>query len=320
MTSVVVLGASEDDSPPGLDLIKGHVDLRYAPDEVSAASAIADAEIAFAWEGMLLEPAWPAARALRWVQSPWAGVESLLFPAFVRSDVILTNARGVFDTAVTEWVLAAILFFAKDLGGLVERQREHRWEPREIEIVSGRRVLVVGVGSIGRAIARAARGIGMQVRGVGRRARPGDPVFGAVLGIGDLAEGLGWADVVVDVLPATADTRHVFDAAAFAAMRPGTRFVSVGRGSTVDEVALAQALRAGSPGAAALDVFESEPLDAANPLWDLPNVLISPHTSAAFGGWREAVVERFIENLDRYLRGVPLRGVVDKSAGFVVDR
>lgn len=320
MTTVLVLGASQETAPPGLDLIVGHVDLLYAQDAAAASDAIADAEIVFAWEGGMLEPAWPSARELRWVQSPWAGVESLLFPAFVESDVILTNARGVFDGAVSEWVLAAVLFFAKDLGRLVEHRREHRWEPREVEIVSGRRMLVVGVGSIGRAIARSARGLGMQVRGVGRRARPGDPVFGAVLGIDGLDEGLEWADVVVNVLPSTRETRHVFDQAAFAAMRPGARFVSVGRGSTVDETALVEALRSGALGAAALDVFEEEPLSPDSPLWSLPNILISPHASAAFGGWREAVVERFIENLDRYLRDVPLRGVVDKRAGFVVDR
>ncbi|MFM7718780.1 MAG: D-2-hydroxyacid dehydrogenase [Actinomycetota bacterium] len=320
MTAVLVLGTTASAAPPGIDLVRDHVELRFADDAAAAERDIADAEIVFAWRGDLLEGAWPHATALRWVQSPWAGVESLLFPALVESEVVLTNARGVFDAAVAEWTLAAVLFFAKDLGGLVERRREHRWEPREVELLSGRRLLVVGPGSIGRQVARAARSLGLQVRGVGRRARTGDPVFGAILGIDELPEALGWADVVVNVLPATPQTERVFDVGAFAAMRPGTRFVNVGRGSAVDEDALVAALRAGRLGAAALGVTEVEPLPASSPLWDLPNVLLSPHSGAAFGGWREAVVERFVENLDRFLRGAPLRGVVDKRAGFVVER
>ena len=320
MTAVLVLGTTAEDAPPGVELVRDHVDLRFAADAAGAARELAGAQVVLAWRSELLEPAWPNATELRWVQSPWAGVESLLFRALVESEVVVTNARGVFDAAVAEWVLASVLYFAKDLGGVAARQRERRWEPREVELVSGRRLLVVGPGSIGRQVARAARSLGMQVRAVGRRARTGDPVFGSVIGIDDLHDALAWADVVVNVLPGTRATQHVFDGAAFAAMRPGTRFVNVGRGSAVDEAALEAALRDGTVGAAALDVTEVEPLPTTSPLWRLPNVLLSPHSGAAFGGWREAVVERFIENLDRFLRGAPLRGVVDKRAGFVVER
>jgi phosphoglycerate dehydrogenase-like enzyme len=131
-------------------------------------------------------------------------------------------------------------------------------------------------------------------------------------------EGLRWADVVVDALPATRATDQVFDAAAFAEMRDGARFVNVGRGTTVDEAALVDALATGHLAGAALDVFEREPLPDDSPLWSFEQVIISPHAGALFGGWREAIVEVFLENLDRWLRGAPLRNVVDKSAGFVV--
>ena len=318
VTAVVVLGASAEDAPPGLDIARGFVDLRFAADAEAASAAIPDAEVAFAWDERLLEPAWSAAKALRWVQSARTGVDGILFPAFAGSDVVLTNARGVYDAATAEWTIGAILAMAKDLPRLERRRAERRYEPREVELVEGRRLLVVGIGPIGRAIARTARALGMEVRGVGRRGRPGDPVFGYVLGMDAFHEGLRWADVVVDALPATRATDHVFDAAAFAEMRDGARFVNVGRGTTVDEAALVDALASGHLAGAALDVFEREPLPEDSPLWSFEQVIVSPHAGALFGGWREAIVEVFLENLDRWLRGAPLRNVVDKSAGFVV--
>lgn len=317
MTAVVVLGAAADDAPPGVALAADFVDLRFAPDLAAATSAIADADVAFTWDELLLEPAWPVARALRWVQAARTGVDAMLFPAFAASEVVLTNTRGVYDAATAEWALAAMLAMAKDLTGVERRRAERSWEQREVELLHGRHLLVVGVGGIGKAIARAARSLGMSVRGVGRRGRPSDPVFGPVLGIDALGEALPWADVVVDALPSTRATAHLFDASAFAAMRPGARFVNVGRGSTVDEAALIGAIRSGHLAGAALDVFEREPLPADSPLWSLEQVVLSPHAGARFGGWREAVVEVFLDNLDRYLRGAPLRNVVDKAVGSV---
>jgi phosphoglycerate dehydrogenase-like enzyme len=177
-------------------------------------------------------------------------------------------------------------------------------------------MLVVGVGGIGRAVARDAVALGMQVRGVGRTSRGGDELFGVVLGIDELAEAVGWADYVVDVLPGTAATHHAFDARTFGSMRPGGRFINVGRGTTVDEAAMIEALRGGSIAGAALDVFEREPLPADSPLWDLPNVIVFPHMSGDYAGWRESAVELFLENLLRFVRGEPLRNVVDKRLGY----
>jgi phosphoglycerate dehydrogenase-like enzyme len=178
-------------------------------------------------------------------------------------------------------------------------------------------VLIAGVGPIGRAVARACSTFGMRVRGLGRTARRGDEAFDTIHGLDELVEALPWADYVVDTLPATPQTHHAFGAEAFAAMNPWTRFVNVGRGSTVDERALADALREGTLGGAALDVFEEEPLPASSPLWSMPGVIVSPHMSGDAAGWQEAVVELFIENLERYLTGRPLRNVVDKARGYV---
>lgn len=316
---VVVMGAAEGRPPPGLPAIAEAVELRYAETVEELRRALEGADVLFAWSGgrELLRPAWGSAGSLLWIQAASAGVDGLLFPELVESDVVLTNARGVFDRPIAEHVLGVLLLFAKDLRGVLERQRRREWRPRDTETLEGRRLLVVGVGPIGRAIARTAKAFGMIVRGVGRTSRAGDAVFGTVMGVDELHEALGWADVVVDVLPATPATHHLFDAEAFAAMNPWARFVNVGRGSTVDEAALVEALRSGRIAAAALDVFETEPLPAASPLWDLPNVVITPHVAGDAAGWREAVVELFVENLERYLTGEPLKGVVDKRLGFV---
>jgi phosphoglycerate dehydrogenase-like enzyme len=199
---------------------------------------------------------------------------------------------------------------------VLERQRRHEWRHELTEPVRGKRMLVAGVGGIGRAVARDAVALGMQVRGVGRTSRGGDELFGVVLGIDELAEAVGWADYVVDVLPGTAATHHAFNARIFGSMRPGGRFINVGRGTTVDEAALIEALRAGSIAGAALDVFEREPLPADSSLWDLPNVIVFPHMSGDYAGWRESAVELFLENLLRFVRGEPLRNVVDKRLGY----
>jgi phosphoglycerate dehydrogenase-like enzyme len=138
-----------------------------------------------------------------------------------------------------------------------------------------------------------------------------------VRGSAELLDALPEADVVVNSLPLTDATRHVLDARAFAAMRPTARFVNVGRGATVDEEALVEALRDGRIAGAALDVFEVEPLPASSPLWNMPNVIVSPHMSGDIVGWEARVVDVFVENLDRWLRGEPLENVVDKARGYV---
>ena len=317
-TSVLVVGASATDPPPGLAATSDAIDVAYADTAEDVAKAIDRADVIFAWRARreLLEEAWPNRARLRWIQTASAGVDSLLFPALVESDVVVTNARGIFDDAIAEWAVGMMALFAKGVLGVLERQRRHEWRHELTESLAGQNALVVGVGGIGRAIGRNARALAMDVLGVGRTARGGDEVFRAIVGSDELPDVLPWADVVVDALPATPETRRVFDAAAFAAMRPGARFLNVGRGSTVDEEALVEALRAHRIAGAALDVFEEEPLPHDSPLWDLPNVVVSPHMSGDFAGWHEAAVELFLENLLRFVRGERLRGVVDKRLGY----
>lgn len=319
---VVVMGASAEEQPPGIEAAATMADLSYAASGPALAEAIADADAVFAWRSVreLLPEAWPKAARLRWIQSASDGVDWLLFPDLVESDVVVTNARGVFDQAIAEYVVGLMLAFAKGLVGVIDGQRNGEWRHRQTEVLAGKRLLVAGVGPIGRAIGRAGRDLRMEVRGVGRSARAGDDVFEAIAGTDALTDAVGWADYVVNALPATPATRHLFDAAAFGSMRRSARFINVGRGATVDEAALIEVLRDGRIYGAALDVFEREPLPPDSPFWELANTIVSPHMSGDFEGWLEAVVRLFIDNLVRFVAGEPLMNVVDKRQGYVVER
>jgi phosphoglycerate dehydrogenase-like enzyme len=313
------MGATLEAPPPGIGVIADVVELIFADTEGSLGEALEGSDVILAWKPRsgLLEPVWHRAGAVKWIQSASAGVDRLLFPGLVDSHVVVTNARGVFDQAIGEYLLTLLLTFAKGMPGVWDRQGRRDWEPRDTEGLAGKKVLVVGVGPIGRAIGVMCQGLGMTVRGVATTSRRRDDVFRVVYGTDELLDALSWADYVVDVLPGTPQTRHLFDEKAFDAMRPAARFVNVGRGSTVDEPALVRALQEGRIGGAALDVFEEEPLPKDSPLWGMPNVIVSPHMAGDFAGWREALVELFVENLQRYLTGRPLKNVVDKERGYV---
>jgi phosphoglycerate dehydrogenase-like enzyme len=176
--------------------------------------------------------------------------------------------------------------------------------------------VLVGVGPIARRTAQIARALGMSVRGIGRTARGGDPDFGDIAAPDLLRASFADADYVVMVLPSTPQTAGMVDAAAIGALKPTARLINVGRGSTLDHDALCTALRAGRLAGAALDVMTPEPLPADSPLWDVPNLIISPHMSGDHTGWQQDIVDLFTRNLDRYQRGEPLLNVVDKSLGY----
>ncbi len=307
-----------DTRPPDMRAIEAEAVVRYT-DEAGLADALSGADAFFVYDFLstAVPGAWHAADRLRWLHIASAGVDPVLFPGVQQSDVVLTNSRGVFDGAIAEYVLGVVLAFAKDFARSWDLQRQKRWKHRESERISGRRVLVVGTGPIGRSIARMLRAAGMSVAGVGRRPREGDPDFGAVYASSDLGSHLPEADYVVAVAPLTEQTKGMFDAEAFAAMKPGARFVNVGRGELVVTSDLVGALRDGSLGGAALDVFDTEPLPPESPLWTMENVLISPHMSGDFVGWRNTLVEVFADNFRRWRAGEPLRNVVDKQLGYV---
>jgi phosphoglycerate dehydrogenase-like enzyme len=313
---VVVLQG--ETAPPGMAAVERIAKVRHVR-EHELAAALPGADVLFMYDfwSEALADSWPAEDAPSWVHIASAGVDRLLFPALVGGDTVVTNSRGVFDEPIAEYVLGLVLCFAKDLHTTLRLQAEGTWRHRETERLSGSRALVVGTGPIGRAIGRTLAGAGLRVTGIGRTARTADPDLGEVLPDDRLHEALAGADYVVLAAPLTDRTRGMVDAAALAAMRPAARLINVGRGPLVVEDDLVAALRSGAIAGAALDVFVDEPLPAPSPLWDLPNVIVSPHMSGDVAGWREELVRLFADNLGRRVRGEPLLNVVDKRLGYV---
>jgi phosphoglycerate dehydrogenase-like enzyme len=315
---VLIHGVAASEEVPGLAALGDIARFRCARSLDELRAALPGAAVLLGWDFRAgdLEQAWDAASDLRWIHWGGAGVDALLFPRLVDSDVVVTNARGVFDEPMAEYVLGLILALAKAFPRTLQAQRERRWDYRTVERVQGKRALVVGAGSIGRAIARLLRAAGLQVEGVGRRARAQDADFGVVHAVGDLNRVLGTADYVVLITPLTAQTRGLFDAARFAAMAPQARFINVGRGALIDEAALLAALRSGAIAGAALDVFVTEPLPEDSPMWDAPNLIVSPHMSGDTHDFRQAVAARFAQNLRRFAAGQPLENLIDRKLGF----
>lgn len=315
---IVVVLQEDDDPPPGVTQLKQLAEVRFATaDRLPAELPGADVLFVYDFRSTAVAGAWPHADALRWVHIASAGVDRLLFDELAASDVVVTNSRGVFDAPIADYVLLLVLSFAKDLPTTLRLQSKRDWRHRETEPVAGAHALVVGTGPIGRAIGRRLRAIGLTVTGLGRTTRENDDDFGRVASMDRLSDALAEADYVVLAAPLTDLTRRMVDAAAFAAMRPTARLINVGRGELVVQSDLVDALRSQRIAGAALDVFEHEPLPPDSPLWDMPNVIISPHMSGDLIGWREELVELFVANLRRYRAGEPLRNIVDKHLGYV---
>jgi phosphoglycerate dehydrogenase-like enzyme len=278
---------------------------------------LGELEVVFAWnfDRPRLLDVLPRAPRLRWIQSISAGVEEFAKPVLAEHGVVLTSAAGVYDHGLAESVLGFLLALS---ARIVEdaRLEPGSWPTGGTRLLRGTTALIVGAGSIGTETGRLLRAAGVAVRGIARTARPPDDVFERIGGRDDLHEALAEADHVVNVLPRTPSTERMFDADAFAAMKPTASFVNIGRGATVDEPALIEALRTGSIGGAALDVFAVEPPPADSPLWRMPNVLVSPHRAGDHDAWPRDVVALFADNLRRYLAGEPLRNVVDLELGY----
>ena len=318
-TCVLVLDA---EPLPRLDRLQGRARVVHT-DEKGLAGQLEAADVLLVWDFLsdAVREAWPGdGPRPRWVHTPSAGVDRLLPELADGRDTVLTNARGVFDQPIAEYVGGLVLAMAKDFRGTWELQRQRRWRHRETYRVGGTRAVVVGSGPIGRAIGRTLMALGVNVDLVGRTAREGDPEFGRVHASASLDGLLPTADWVVCVAPLTEESRGMFDAAAFARMKPGAHFVNVGRGQHVVQADLVDALLTHRIAGAALDVFAEEPLSTDSPLWDVPGLLISPHMSGDTIGWRDDLAEQFLDNFDRWEAGEPLLNVVDKHLGYVPSK
>ncbi|WP_432152054.1 D-2-hydroxyacid dehydrogenase [Streptomyces sp. bgisy029] len=312
MPEPVVLVLDADPSPR-LGRLTGRARV-VRTDPAGLAAGLPDADVLLVWDftSDAVREAWPGVgRRPRWVHTASAGVDRLLCPELVASDTVLTNARGVFERPIAEYVAGLVLAFAKDLPTTLALQRERRWHHRDGQQVAGSRAVVVGAGPIGREVTRLLHGLGVQVALVGRTARR------TIHGVEDLDPLAARADWVISAVPLTPSTYGMFDTRFFGLLQPSARFINVGRGASVVEADLVSALERRWLAGAALDVFADEPLGEDSPLWDVPGLLVSPHLSGDTVGWRDRLGEQFVTMYELWSDGGPLPNVVDKERGYV---
>lgn len=316
--TLLVLGDRTDPRMRMLDSVPTSVRVVFGETlhDFSAELSRADAILSW-WRGReALDPILAAAPQVRWIHASAAGLDHLVSPALAASSTIVTNSRGVYGEALGEYVVAAMLYFVKNLARLRDAQARHAWEPFEGERLAGKVLGIIGYGDIGAAIAQRATALGMQVLAYRRRPElsAGDPNVAHV--VSQLRDAVAPADFVALATPLTPETRHFFGAEQLSWMRAHAVLINVGRGQAVDEPALIDALQRGAIRGAALDVFETEPLPAAHPFWSMPQVLLSPHSADRVDGWLDRTMELFLANLDRFVRGEPVANIVDPRRGY----
>ena len=315
--------------PPFVDRLRGqfpqHTFLE-AWDRQTIRQLLPAADVAFT--PFVDRDVFPAATRLRWVQSPAVGVGSLLYPELVASELVVTTARGIRARAIAEHVLGVSIALARQLHVAIRAQVAHHWAQDAIEgpgrctvtALLSRRLGIVGLGSIGLEVARIAVPFGLRVSAV--RRRTDTPLPDSSVSIDELfppdrlMELLAKSDIVLLSTPLTRETRQLIGRRELGEIKRGAFLINVGRGKLIDDDAVIEALRDGRLGGAALDVFTREPLDPASPYWDMPNVIITPHTSGAMDDYWTPLVDLFAENLRRFEAGQPLLNVADKHAGY----
>ncbi|MEU1183025.1 D-2-hydroxyacid dehydrogenase [Streptomyces sp. NPDC005820] len=316
MAAVPTLLVLDAEPLPRLGRLTGRVRVLHA-DGATLGGLLPEADVLLVWDTAsdAVRAAWPGAGPRpRWVHTAGADVDRVLSPELAASDTVLTNARGVFEEPVAEYVAALVLALAKDLPGTWAAQTRGEWRPRESRRVAGTRAVVVGSGPVGRAITRTLKALGVTTALVGRVPRTG------IHGPDDLDRLLARADWVIAAAPLTERTRGMFDTRRFGVMQPSARFLNVGRGGLVVEEALVRALRSRWIAGAALDVFGTEPLPPDSPLWQVPGLLVSPHLAGGTVGRHDELGAQFVELFERWAAGRPLRNVVDKARGYVPGR
>jgi glyoxylate/hydroxypyruvate reductase len=258
---------------------------------------------------------------LRWVQGTSAGIGGFLQrTGLARTSLVFTTASGVHGPPLAEFALLGLLYFAKGMPQLARWQEQRHWQPHAGGQVAGSRVLLVGLGGVGRAVARLLSAAGVEVVGAGRlppAERAADvPGVSSCIAVGQINQALPDVDALILACPLTEQTRNLISERELRLMRPGAVVVNISRGQVIDEDALIGALRSQHLGGAFLDVFAAEPLPASSPLWEMPNVIISPHSASTVATENGQLTELFTDNLQRWLAGRPLRNVYDRATGY----
>lgn len=298
-----------------------HIQFVHATTPEERAAGLRDCDAAYTWILKTTELA--QAPKLRWIHTSAVAVETLCLPELFARGVAVSNTRGVQAVPVAEHVMAVALALAKQLPFALDNQRQARWSQNEFVgdrlpwLLKGRTLGLIGVGTIGSEIAKRAAAFGTRVIALRRR-----PAYGTighverVYGKDDLAEFLGQCQVLVICAPLTPETHSMMGAAQFAQLPKGAVVINVGRAKIIDTDAMIEALQAGHLGGAALDVFPHEPLPAEHPLWKTPSVILTPHTSGFRRGHWQEVIDLYGDNLDRWLKGEPLKFRIEPELGY----
>jgi len=316
-TKNTVLVLSRDDDPQ-FEMLKclPHLVCR---EPSGCAKQAATASVIFSWSANsdLLRPVFEMAPNVRWIHSRSAGLEDLLFPELIDSDVVLTNGSGVFSASLGEFVLGAILFFAKDFRRMIRNQSAEIWEQFDVDEIAGQTVGIVGYGDIGRAVATRVRAMGMRVMATKRHIpETPDRMVERYFKPEARREMLALCDYVVTTAPLTEETRHMISDAEFSAMKSSAVVINVGRGSVIDEAAMLRALSTKRIRGAGLDVFEHEPLPKGHSFYRLENVLLSPHCADHTAEWKNDAMRFFLEQYARFEKAESLKNVVNKQLGY----
>jgi len=317
---ILVLTAPGDQSIPFLAELRQRATI-VVGDSARDFASRGDAEIILNWSSSLelLRDVFLMSHRLRWMHSRSAGLEQTLFPELIESEVILTNGSGVFSSALGEFVVASILYFAKDFRRMIRNQLAGVWEQFDVTMVSGQILGMVGYGSIGRAIAARARGLDMKVLALRRRVSrqsQEDLLIDHVFGPEGRLDMLSRCDYVVLAVPLTEQTRGLIADPEFAVMKKNAVVINVGRGPTIDERAMIKALSENRIRGVALDVFDQEPLPEHHPFYSFENVLLSPHCADHTPDWLDNAMRFFIAQLERFRSGKDLFNIVDKRLGY----
>ncbi len=309
-----------DQFPIGEDLLS--LVLSAAPGAVAVVadknrlpSALADAEVFYGYHS---PEVFAHAPKLKWIQTSAAGLDKLLVPELVNRGLVITNASGLHAAAVVECAWALTLAVSRCLHTFVRQQQEHDWKWGPLFDMFGGTAGVIGLGGIGRQYARVARAFDMRVIAVDPHVREKPENVAELWPMNRLDDVLRQSDVVLVSCPYTPETHYLINRARLALMKPTTILVNIARGGIIDEAALVDALKAGKLAGCGLDVTETEPLPADSPLWNAPNLVISPHCGGVSSHRMRKLIEFFCENLRRYQDGRPLLNVVDQRKGYPV--
>jgi phosphoglycerate dehydrogenase-like enzyme len=318
---LLVLTAPDDNNIPLLTELRQMATIVVGDSVLDFATAAGDSEIILNWSGSpaLLREVFLLSGRVNWIHSRSAGLDKVLFPELVESEIILTNGSGVFSPSLGEFVLGAILYFAKDFRRMIRNQMASLWEPFDVTMISGQTLGIVGYGSIGRAVAARARALEMNVLALRRRIAQQpkeDLLIDEVYGPEQRLQMLSRCDYILVTLPLTEQTKGLIANAEFAVMKKNAVVINIGRGPTIDERAMIEALSESRIRGAAVDVFDQEPLPQGHPFYSLENVLLSPHCADHTPDWLDNAMRFFLEQLSRFRHGESLLNIVDKASGY----